>query len=292
MSRSCSQCGNNGHNSRTCGENGVMLFGVRLTEGIKSFRKSVSMNNLSQYDQSHDHNSEVAAGYVSDYVVNDSGRSRERKKGVPWTQEEHRLFLLGLQKVGKGDWRGISRNFVKTRTPTQVASHAQKYFLRRSNQNRRRRRSSLFDVTTDTLTSPPLEEDQVRQEPAMTPLPQRTPQFNNNLGGFAMSSSPGTLTPVGSPVARESCMEKLMLGPSCQAKSPSKLIRPTPMLPLAVPPSSRMANLNLNQTITNDPLPLSLKLSTASSDEQSPQATYSSSFQNMSSSGDGIISVA
>ncbi|KAM0033034.1 putative transcription factor MYB-HB-like family [Helianthus debilis subsp. tardiflorus] len=40
--------------------------------------------------------------------------------GIPWTEDEHKLFLLGLQKVGKGDWRGISRNFVKTHTPTQV----------------------------------------------------------------------------------------------------------------------------------------------------------------------------
>ena len=41
-----------------------------------------------------------------------------------------RLFLLGLDKFGKGDWRSISRNFVISRTPTQVASHAQKYFIR------------------------------------------------------------------------------------------------------------------------------------------------------------------
>lgn len=32
----------------------------------------------------------------------------------------HRLFLLGLGKFGKGDWRSISRNFVISRTPTQA----------------------------------------------------------------------------------------------------------------------------------------------------------------------------
>ena len=45
---------------------------------------------------------------------------QERRKGIPWTEEEHRLFLLGLSKFGKGDWRSISRNFVVSRTPTQV----------------------------------------------------------------------------------------------------------------------------------------------------------------------------
>jgi len=45
---------------------------------------------------------------------------QERRKGIPWTEDEHRLFLLGLQKYGKGDWRSISRNFVISRTPTQA----------------------------------------------------------------------------------------------------------------------------------------------------------------------------
>ena len=59
------------------------------------------------------------------------------------------MFLLGLQKLGKGVWRGISRNFVMSRTPTQVASHAQTYFIRQTNVSRRKRRSSLFDMEAD-----------------------------------------------------------------------------------------------------------------------------------------------
>ena len=36
--------------------------------------------------------------------------------------EEHLAFLAGLKKLGRSNWRGISRLFVKTRTPTQVRS--------------------------------------------------------------------------------------------------------------------------------------------------------------------------
>ncbi|OIT37394.1 PREDICTED: transcription factor DIVARICATA-like [Nicotiana attenuata] len=81
----------------------------------------------------------------------------ERKKGTPWTEEEHRLFLIGLDKYGKGDWRSISRNVVVTRTPTQVASHAQKYYLRQQSMKKERKRSSIHDITTavDTKTVPP-----------------------------------------------------------------------------------------------------------------------------------------
>lgn len=77
-----------------------------------------------------------------------SKSDQERRKGIPWTEEEHRLFLLGLEKFGKGDWRSISRNFVISRTPTQVASHAQKYFIRLNSMNRDRRRSSIHDITS------------------------------------------------------------------------------------------------------------------------------------------------
>ncbi|KAG7549998.1 Homeobox-like domain superfamily [Arabidopsis thaliana x Arabidopsis arenosa] len=82
---------------------------------------------------------------------NQGGKSKsdqERRKGIAWTEDEHRLFLLGLDKYGKGDWRSISRNFVVTRTPTQVASHAQKYFIRLNSMNKDRRRSSIHDITS------------------------------------------------------------------------------------------------------------------------------------------------
>lgn len=77
-----------------------------------------------------------------------SKSDQERRKGIAWTEDEHRLFLLGLEKYGKGDWRSISRNYVVTRTPTQVASHAQKYFIRLNSMNKDRRRSSIHDITS------------------------------------------------------------------------------------------------------------------------------------------------
>ncbi|KAF9588015.1 hypothetical protein IFM89_006894 [Coptis chinensis] len=73
----------------------------------------------------------------------------ERRKGTPWTEEEHKLFLIGLKKYGKGDWRSISRNAVVSRTPTQVASHAQKYFNRVNSGTKEKKRSSIHDITVD-----------------------------------------------------------------------------------------------------------------------------------------------
>ncbi|XP_023007554.1 transcription factor DIVARICATA-like [Cucurbita maxima] len=95
-------------------------------------------------------------GFKQSYGVvgkRSSGRSadQERKKGVPWTEEEHKLFLMGLKKYGKGDWRNISRNVVVTRTPTQVASHAQKYFIRQLSGGKDKRRASIHDITTVNL---------------------------------------------------------------------------------------------------------------------------------------------
>ncbi|KAL2251107.1 transcription factor KUA1-like [Sesamum indicum] len=173
MGRKCSHCGNIGHNSRTCnflsrGPNAaggavMRLFGVQLDISSSPsipMKKSFSLDCLSSAPPLlssspssslssscvpiHEHPDKASIGYLSDGPL--GPRPSERKKGVPWTEEEHRTFLIGLEKLGKGDWRGISRNFVTTRTPTQVASHAQKYFLRQACVHKKKRRSSLFDM--------------------------------------------------------------------------------------------------------------------------------------------------
>lgn len=164
------------------GGGGLRLFGVQVHAGggAASMKKSYSMDCLqlaapagcslvspsssssSSLLLSIEEGLERAAtnGYLSD------GSARvvaERKKGVPWSEEEHRQFLAGLEKLGKGDWRGISRNYVTTRTPTQVASHAQKFFLRQSSMGKKKRRSSLFDMVpicenNSSVSDPPSSE--------------------------------------------------------------------------------------------------------------------------------------
>ncbi|KAK8941944.1 hypothetical protein KSP40_PGU006143 [Platanthera guangdongensis] len=170
MGRRCSHCGNNGHNSRTCrssramaGGRGLRLFGVQLQITSSShMKKSVSFNCFSNscYSVSASPSSsssssslicinETAENFSNSYLSDGFNEgAQERKKGVPWSEEEHRAFLAGLEKLGKGDWRGISSKFVISRTPTQVASHAQKYFLRKSSFDKKQRKSSLFDVVT------------------------------------------------------------------------------------------------------------------------------------------------
>ncbi|KAJ4836853.1 regulator of chromosome condensation [Turnera subulata] len=119
----------------------------------------------------------------------------ERKKGTPWTEEEHRLFLIGLNKFGKGDWRSISRNVVVTRTPTQVASHAQKYFLRQNAVKKERKRSSIHDITTvdnnsvvpdnkwiPTTTAP------AQQTPGLQQIPHLSSHLPNQGGSMGFQN--------------------------------------------------------------------------------------------------------
>ncbi|KAL1540247.1 hypothetical protein AAHA92_24628 [Salvia divinorum] len=92
---------------------------------------------------------------VPDYLeFPDAGPSRsnrslcKRTKGVPWTIAEHRLFLQGIDMYGQSNWRGITRNLLPGRLPSQVASHAQKFFKRKKNGKKDGMRASIHDITT------------------------------------------------------------------------------------------------------------------------------------------------
>ncbi|KAK4347555.1 hypothetical protein RND71_033894 [Anisodus tanguticus] len=118
---------------------------------------------LSQ-DQDDSSDMEAATNGVQPQVENIRPR---RRRGIPWTEEEHQLFLMGLNRFGKGDWKSISRYYVVSKTPTQVASHAQKYFSRRNSTTpAERRRPSINDIQTVTLNPR---------------TPTTSHQINNNL---------------------------------------------------------------------------------------------------------------
>ncbi|KAK1414324.1 hypothetical protein QVD17_30068 [Tagetes erecta] len=141
---------------------------------------------------------------------------KERKKGIPWTVEEHRRFLEGLKVYGKGDWRSISRLVVVTRTATQVASHAQKFFLRQKAEKKQKKRSSIHDITISevetnmgvhaqpTLSTPPPPPTPpaVGRERGVLPTPPTSspPNFHNGQGREAQPS-----------VAPESTLKPTML---------------------------------------------------------------------------------
>ncbi|XP_076927013.1 transcription factor MYBS1-like [Bidens hawaiensis] len=86
------------------------------------------------------------------YPIKAKKERARKKKANSWTVDEHKRFLNGLKTYGKGDWRSISRMAVVTRTATQVASHAQKFFLRHKegndNNKTKKKRSSIHDITT------------------------------------------------------------------------------------------------------------------------------------------------
>ncbi|GFS42525.1 duplicated homeodomain-like superfamily protein [Actinidia rufa] len=110
-------------------------------------------------------------------------------------------FCLVWTSLGKGIGENISRNFVISRTPTQVASHAQKYFIRLNSINRDRRRSSIHDITNvngrdaSAHQPSPITGQQPNSTSAMASIGPPPP----HMAGLGMYGAP-----VGHPVAASS----------------------------------------------------------------------------------------
>mmetsp|Transcript_3695 Transcript_3695/g.7074 ORF Transcript_3695/g.7074 Transcript_3695/m.7074 type:complete len:375 (-) Transcript_3695:367-1491(-) len=67
---------------------------------------------------------------------NERERHEPKQTRRYWSQEEHNRFLEALKKFGQKDVRAIA-NYVGTRNPAQVRTHAQKYFLRIQKEQRK-----------------------------------------------------------------------------------------------------------------------------------------------------------
>ncbi|KAG5576073.1 hypothetical protein H5410_056207 [Solanum commersonii] len=151
---------------RNCSENGksIKLFGFEITITTTTTTTTT-----------------FAAAIMSEKGF----MGRKIKKGNQWREDEQRAFLKGLDFHGKGNWTNIAKDFLPARTSTQVASHAQKYFVRlldansNSNERKKRKKSSVFNLCIEKT------EDTNNQESG-----QETHNVSNFVPNYMMKSVP------------------------------------------------------------------------------------------------------
>ncbi|RVW98247.1 putative transcription factor [Vitis vinifera] len=156
------------------GKGYLKLFGVEIRTNVsddeESMKKRISMGGL-ELSISLNNENDDNVGYLSDSLLQSSTPEtahHRKKKVTQWSREEHQNFLVGLKEKGKGNWKEIATKFVKTRTTSQVASHAQKYYLRRRGRHERRRRPSVFDMPFE-----PASPSQASASSSSSPCPQQ-----------------------------------------------------------------------------------------------------------------------
>ncbi|RCV19074.1 hypothetical protein SETIT_3G354900v2 [Setaria italica] len=80
-------------------------------------------------------------------AVGAGGDKRNKKAAEKWTEDEHRLFLAGLPFY-RGNWNAMSREYLTSRTASQIASHYQKYRNReKQREHDNCKRASIHDIT-------------------------------------------------------------------------------------------------------------------------------------------------
>nr|CAD1821108.1 unnamed protein product [Ananas comosus var. bracteatus] len=94
----------------TLPEDYVKLHYEILVDDISSIELGrVPLPSYASSSEGADHANEGSSGKKGGHSHGDSGHGgkgsrsdQERRKGIAWTEDEHRLFLLGLDKYGKG----------------------------------------------------------------------------------------------------------------------------------------------------------------------------------------------
>jgi len=126
-----------------------------------------------------------------------------------WTAEEHDRFLDAVKRYGSKDVKAIA-NYVGTRNPTQVRTHAQKYYLRLERERKRRedegkgikREDSDMKSDEESSTSPPPSpnspshageesKDSSNTSPSPSPNDTSVPTSSNSTADAPSTSSEG-----------------------------------------------------------------------------------------------------
>ena len=152
-------------------------------------------------------------------------------KGGPWSKDEHKAFLRGFKVLGRGNWKGIATRFVITRTPTQVASHGQKYMLRMQEGSKISSRYAAFEREDDDLML------ETPSESSERPLEssEETPSENSETPPIVFSVPPPPLLPFSLPGAPNVVFVPVPVF--------IPLIPPRSAMPSAASPRSKMASL-------------------------------------------------
>jgi len=90
--------------------------------------------------------------------------------GIPWSEEEHRLFLVGVNKFGRDDVDSISKYYVVTRSADQVAQFGFKYFARIDGARRERMRPPPLTLQFNSERAPTDLDPRVNLSPSESAL--------------------------------------------------------------------------------------------------------------------------
>lgn len=112
-----------------------------------------------------------------------------KRKGTPWTDEEHNRFLEALEKYPAGPWKHIAEH-VRTRTTRQTMTHAQRY---REKIARRKRILAGTELAVDSHPSSPAHSHQRSRSP--THLERDTAAAVDMAGPSLVAASTHRLRP-------------------------------------------------------------------------------------------------